>query len=129
VIEFLIEEPGMGILVGFGAVCFLAGVTYRFLIWKKPLPLADTMNLRGLRFRQTCAQSPEQWDVFIGDDLVGYVRYRWGELTAEYPDVGGELVFEKTMERETGQLTAEERGQSLPIIAGRLKRAHRRNRS
>lgn len=128
-IEFLVEDPRMGLLVGFGAVCFLAGAFYRFLIWTKPLPLADTMNLRGLRFRQTCPESPEQWDVYKGDDLVGYVRYRWGELTAEYPDVGGELVLEKTMERETGQLTAKERGRWLPIIAGRLKRARRRNRS
>lgn len=47
-----------------------------------------------LRFEQTCEACPEQYDVFEGDKLVGYIRLRWSQLTVQCPDVGGELVYE-----------------------------------
>lgn len=52
------------------------------------------MNFNGLRFELTCGACPEQYDVYKGDNLVGYVRLRWGFLRCEYPDVGGETVYE-----------------------------------
>lgn len=53
------------------------------------------MLINGLDFRETCGACPEQYDVCdpFGKQ-VGYVRLRWGHLYAEYPDVGGELVYE-----------------------------------
>lgn len=37
---------------------------------------------------------PEQYDVWDKDgNLVGYVRLRWGDLTAEYPKVGGTCIY------------------------------------
>ena len=41
----------------------------------------------------TCMACPEQYDVFIGDKQVGYVRLRGGALRAAYPDVYGEYEF------------------------------------
>lgn len=47
-----------------------------------------------LRFEKTCNFAPEQYDVFRGDEIVGYVRLRWGLFTVTCPDVGGDLVYQ-----------------------------------
>jgi hypothetical protein len=55
----------------------------------------EMMNIKDLHFIQTCASCPEQYDVFdVKGSQVGYVRLRWGHLTCEYPDCGGEVVYE-----------------------------------
>ena len=56
--------------------------------WNEPFFIAR------LKFVTTCPSTPEQYDVFSGDEKVGYVRLRDGEFTVECPDVGGELVFD-----------------------------------
>lgn len=45
------------------------------------------------RLVQTCGACPEQYDVFDGDEQVGYLRLRHGHFTASYPDVMGETVY------------------------------------
>lgn len=50
-----------------------------------------------LRFEKTCDACPEQYDVFDGDKMVGYVRLRWGHLSVTCPDVGGDVVYEATI--------------------------------
>lgn len=53
------------------------------------------MEINGLTFVETCCACPEQYDVKDENNkTVGYVRLRWGTLTCECPDVGGELVYE-----------------------------------
>jgi len=51
-----------------------------------------------LEIVQTCYASPEQYDIFITENgerkQIGYLRLRWGHFYAEYPSVGGEMVFE-----------------------------------
>ncbi|MBO7696420.1 MAG: hypothetical protein J6T10_27595 [Methanobrevibacter sp.] len=57
------------------------------------------MIIKGLKFVQTCFACPEQYDVFDSKQTkVGYVRLRWGNLTAECPDCGGEYVYEHSFE-------------------------------
>ena len=52
------------------------------------------MVIKGLDFFKTCLACPEQYDVFDeNENLVGYVRLRWGGLTCKYPDVGGEEIY------------------------------------
>ena len=46
-----------------------------------------------LRFEKTCDACPEQYDVFDGDKLVGYVRLRGSWLSACCPDLWGEEVY------------------------------------
>ena len=41
----------------------------------------------------TCMACPEQYDVFIGDKQVGYVRLRGGALRAAYPDVSADYDY------------------------------------
>ncbi len=47
-----------------------------------------------MRLVQTCGGCPEQYDVFEGDELVGYLRLRHGYFYASVPDVGGDIVYE-----------------------------------
>ena len=42
----------------------------------------------------TCSMCPEQYDVFIEEYLVGYLRLRHGFFQARFPDVNGEVVYE-----------------------------------
>lgn len=56
------------------------------------------MIIKGLNFKCTCSACPEQYDVFDNNEnIVGYVRLRWGGLTCEYPDVGGKLIYEASV--------------------------------
>lgn len=53
------------------------------------------LHISGLFFKCTCFSCPEQYDVFTAaGEQVGYVRLRHGSLYAEYPDVGGECVYD-----------------------------------
>lgn len=56
--------------------------------------------IKNLLFKETCSACPEQYDVFYNDRMVGYVRLRWGNLTAEYPACDGETIFEYTFEKD-----------------------------
>jgi hypothetical protein len=60
------------------------------------------MNFNGLRFELTCGACPEQYDVYKDENLVGYVRLRWGRLRCDYPDVGGETIYEYCFEEDDG---------------------------
>lgn len=52
------------------------------------------MEIQGLKFRNTCGACPEQYDVFLGEEEVGYARLRWGVLRG---DCRGTTVYTKNM--------------------------------
>ena len=52
------------------------------------------MNNINLIFKKTCDCCPEQYDVYYNDKQVGYIRLRWGHLSCECPDIGGDCVYE-----------------------------------
>ena len=85
------------------------------------------MNIEILNyiFIQTTESCPEQYEVFDKDgDHVCYVRLRWGCLTAEFPDLGGILIYEaKIGDGLTGCFESnEQRIAELKNIANRLDR-------
>jgi len=41
-------------------------------------------NPETVRLVQTCGACPEQYDVFLGDQMIGYLRLRHGEFRADY---------------------------------------------
>lgn len=45
------------------------------------------------RLKQTCCVCPEQYDVFLGDRQVAYMRLRHGYFYCAYPDIGGEVIY------------------------------------
>ena len=84
----------------------------------------DLTAIKGFAFVRTCEACPEQYDVFHQGKIVCYVRLRWGNLTAEVPDVGGKLVYQFALDREGMQgifRTEEERTYHLEAIAKILK--------
>ena len=42
---------------------------------------------------KTCWACPAQWDAYYKGKIAGYIHLRWGHMTVECPDVGGELVY------------------------------------
>lgn len=70
------------------------------------------MNIKGLSFIKTCSACPEQYDVEYDGKQVGYIRLRYGGLTVEYPDVGGEIIYEASIgDGWTGEFESEEQRQ------------------
>jgi hypothetical protein len=62
-----------------------------------------------LRFKMTCGACPEQYDVFLGEEQVGYVRLRHGTLRVDSPDCGGRVVYEASPNGDGCFDTPEER--------------------
>ena len=84
-----------------------------------------TIEILNYNFMQTTDSCPEQYEVYDKDgNHVCYVRLRWGHLTAEYPDLGGSLVYEaKIGDGLTGCFGSnEQRMAELKNIANRLDR-------
>lgn len=47
-----------------------------------------------IKLVMTCEACPEQYDAFLKGKQVGYLRLRHGIFRVEYPDVGGEIIYE-----------------------------------
>jgi hypothetical protein len=89
--------------------------------------LEDNVQIGQCTFVLTCNACPEQYDVFIGSKLVGYVRLRWNTLRANYPDVMGKTVY--TAELNDWDMqgvfeTTEQRDFHLRLIAEALEKEH-----
>ena len=87
------------------------------------LPHVDNgINIKGLEFNRTCGACPEQYDVYLNGQQVGYVRLRWGYLRADYPDCMCETIYETNVGGEsTGEFESEEqRMYYLKIIADKI---------
>ena len=81
------------------------------------------IEILNYNFIQTTDSCPEQYEVFDKDgDHVCYVRLRWGCLTAEFPDLGGILIYKaKIGDGLTGCFESnEQRIAELKNIANRL---------
>ena len=89
-------------------------------IWKFPC-----LGISNYDFMKTTDSCPEQYEVYDKDgNHVCYVRLRWGHLSAEYPDLGGSLVYEaKIGDGLAGCFVShEQRMVELQNIANRLDR-------
>jgi hypothetical protein len=47
-----------------------------------------------IRLDLTCLACPEQYDAYLDGEQVGYLRLRHGEFRVDFPDVGGETIYE-----------------------------------
>lgn len=52
------------------------------------------MEKEKIKLVRTCIACPEQYDAFIGDERVGYLRLRHGYFSVDYPSCGGETIYE-----------------------------------
>jgi hypothetical protein len=53
--------------------------------------MVDTAEIR---LERTCHACPEQYDAFLGERQVGYLRLRHGRFRVDCPDVEGATVYE-----------------------------------
>lgn len=42
---------------------------------------------------RTCWACPEQYDVFLDGETVGYLRLRHGHFRVDFPECGGETIY------------------------------------
>lgn len=86
----------------------------------------SNIEIADLKFVLTCSACPEQYDVYLEDEQIGYVRLRRGHLRAYYPDVGGKAIYSSEIgDTWAGCFTNEkERIEHLTKIALALKEAH-----
>lgn len=48
---------------------------------------------KTIKLVRTCDSCPEQYDAYLGDEKVGYLRLRHGHFRVECPDSGGDWVY------------------------------------
>lgn len=83
--------------------------------------------IAGYRLICTCGACPEQYDVFDDNNgkKVGYLRLRHGYFRADYPDCGGETVYEADTKGD-GIFDDDERTPHLSAAVAALAAAHAR---
>lgn len=70
----------------------------------------------GLTMNLTCSAAPEQYELFRGDEPSGYVRIRRSHFTVDYPDAGGENLYDGTADGYGGFTDHEREGCLLLAI-------------
>lgn len=72
-----------------------------------------------VRLVLTCGACPEQYDAYIGDEKVGYLRLRHGSFRVEYPYSGGETIYRANPEGD-GMFKQHERDYYLKCAVGAI---------
>lgn len=66
-----------------------------FAIQEAQFPLIKRLyNKYGLVIKLTCGACPEQYDVFKNGKQVAYYRLRHGQFRVDFPDCGGETIYD-----------------------------------
>ena len=86
-------------------------------------PDEESYEINGYRLDRTCFAFPEQYDVYIGDEQVGYLRLRHGEFYADYPECGGETVYTASPNGD-GIFDLDERMQYLTAAIDAIDKRH-----
>lgn len=86
----------------------------------------DQYRIGGLRFETTCHTCPEQYDVYLGDTQVGYVRMRYEYLTVEYGECAllSPCIDSYYFAKAYGNIPVNKRMRVLRQIARTLRRVH-----
>jgi hypothetical protein len=86
-----------------------------------PTSWPENCEIDGLRLVCTCPACPEQYEVFdSAKKQVGYLRLRHGKFRADYPDCGGETVYQADTKGD-GVFSDDERQQELTNAVKALK--------
>jgi hypothetical protein len=75
-----------------------------------------------LRLEQTCGACPEQYDVYDGEEKIGYLRLRHGFFRAEYR---GKVVYSSDTRGDGLFADEEERERHLAAALAAISAAHR----
>lgn len=84
-----------------------------------------SVTAKDITLVETCGACPEQYEAFIADKQVGYLRLRHGHFRVDFPDCGGETIY-SAYPAGDGSFTDKERPYFLKkarqAILTRLKR-------
>lgn len=85
----------------------------------------EDIIIEGHRLICTCAACPEQYEVFHNQSRqhIGYLRLRHGKFRADYPDCGGESVYDATTKGD-GSFEDDERMEHLTNAVRALSRRY-----
>ena len=94
--------------------------------WDLDTPEPEPFEIDGVRLTMTCGACPEQYYVDLLDGTrIGYLRLRWSHFRADYPDCGGETVYEAQLDGDmVGCFSPEERKIHLPAAVKALLKRH-----
>ena len=82
-----------------------------------------------IRFVQTCYACPEQYDGYLDDEMVAYLRLRHGFFYVAAPDVSGERIYEAYPVDSDGHFSSpEERDRHLRFAADAILKWDARGR-
>lgn len=70
---------------------------------------------------QTCGSCPEQYDAYLEDELIGYMRLRHGHFPAEHR---GKVVHSSAPEGQGYFINQEERRHHLHLACKAILEAH-----
>ena len=79
--------------------------------------------------QETCGACPEQYDVYLDGEKVGYLRLRHGYFAAESPDCGDREVYSTTKCRGDGIFYDDERQFYLKKAIKHIHKWVKNNRS
>jgi hypothetical protein len=71
--------------------------------------------------RLTCGACPEQYDAYLNGKQVGYLRLRWGFFRVDYPDCGGEVIYQANPKGD-GVFEEDERNYYLRFAVDAIER-------
>lgn len=74
-----------------------------------------------IKLVKTCDACPEQYDAFLDGKQVGYLRLRHGGFRVDYPDCGGETIYDANP-RGDGEFYNEERDYYLRCAVDAIER-------
>lgn len=77
--------------------------------------------MTDIRLERTCGACPEQYDAFVGEEQVGYLRLRDGHFRVDFPHCGGETIYEASP-RGDGIFDENERDHYLSMARAAISR-------
>ncbi len=74
-----------------------------------PRPMTRDRTILGLDLVNTCYACPEQYDVYMADKQVGYLRLRHGWFRCDANKCGGPMIYHTNECKGDGIFTDDER--------------------
>jgi hypothetical protein len=82
------------------------------------------MQINGCKLINTSLAYPEQYDVFLNNQKIGYLRLRGNQFIAIYPNIDGKTVYSVKVCGE-GCLQPHESTKQLTLAINALLNAHK----
>ena len=86
------------------------------------------VHINGVDLKMTCGACPEQYDCYLDGKQIGYLSLRHGYFYADYPDCGGERIYDAHPDGD-GVFSGYERESYLTEAVNALLREHKKHQT